>query len=120
MPVCEHCGGPGEHLHHWAPIAIFGRTDADRWPRAWLCRECHREWHRRIARQRSEDGVENHRTTTVPEPTQLFRGIEGTLDDLERIYDNDGYSDTDRLVAALDAVRTVLERLEHAAILKER
>lgn len=42
--TCEHCGSRGCELHHFAPRAIF--NDADSWPTAWLCTECHRLWHR--------------------------------------------------------------------------
>ncbi len=41
---CERCG---EHTlleqHHWAPFKYF--KDADRWPKSYLCRKCHEEWH---------------------------------------------------------------------------
>jgi hypothetical protein len=41
---CERCGSTtGTELQHWAPQAIF--SDADQWPKAWLCPTCHRTWH---------------------------------------------------------------------------
>jgi hypothetical protein len=41
---CERCGksGPVE-IHHWAPRSRF--PDADQWPTAQLCRDCHARWH---------------------------------------------------------------------------
>jgi hypothetical protein len=41
--TCEHCGARGCEYHHFAPRAIF--NDADSWPTAWLCPNCHRLWH---------------------------------------------------------------------------
>lgn len=44
---CERCGTTeGTQLHHWAPRAIFGGREADRWPTSWLCPDCHALWHR--------------------------------------------------------------------------
>lgn len=46
VPPCERCGTPdGTQLHHWAPSAIFGWAEADRWPTSWLCPSCHSLWH---------------------------------------------------------------------------
>jgi hypothetical protein len=43
---CERCGSIDDvEVHHWAPRSIF--DDADDWPTSWLCRPCHREWHRK-------------------------------------------------------------------------
>jgi len=41
---CARCGKE-THLeeHHWAPYKFF--QDANNWPKSWLCRECHEEWH---------------------------------------------------------------------------
>jgi len=44
-PPCVVCGRFGTERHHWAPREVFG-DEADHWPVAWLCRECHAEWHR--------------------------------------------------------------------------
>lgn len=49
-PLCEVCqGDQGVELHHWAPRQIFA-DEADQWPTSWLCRQHHREWHRKINR----------------------------------------------------------------------
>jgi hypothetical protein len=47
-PPCVVCGRWGTELHHWAPRHIFG-DQADHWPTAWLCKECHAYWHRCLA-----------------------------------------------------------------------
>lgn len=47
-PACEVCGAPDTERHHFAPVALFGHTEAERWPKAWLCRSCHTTWHRVI------------------------------------------------------------------------
>lgn len=42
--ACERCGSYSRvEWHHWAPRYLF--DDADSWPTAYLCRECHRRWH---------------------------------------------------------------------------
>ena len=44
---CARCESTeGTQLHHWAPRAIFGSREADRWPTAHLCPPCHSLWHR--------------------------------------------------------------------------
>jgi len=44
---CERCGtAEGTQVHHWAPRAIFGYIESDRWPTANLCPSCHSLWHR--------------------------------------------------------------------------
>jgi hypothetical protein len=48
-PPCQVCGQFGTELHHWAPREAFG-DEADHWPTAWLCPECHSHWHRRVSR----------------------------------------------------------------------
>lgn len=41
---CERCQQFADlDLHHWAPRSLF--QDADDWPVALLCLDCHREWH---------------------------------------------------------------------------
>jgi hypothetical protein len=45
-PRCVRCGTRGAEEHHWAPRAIFGRDIADLWPKDYLCKDCHDEWHR--------------------------------------------------------------------------
>lgn len=44
--ACERCGSVDVEYHHWAPRALF--DDADNWPGAYLCPQCHREWHRKV------------------------------------------------------------------------
>lgn len=41
---CSRCGCRGAELHHWAPRHLFG-DDADKWPKDYLCKSCHDEWH---------------------------------------------------------------------------
>lgn len=49
LPPCARCASTdGVELHHWAPRAIFGFTEADRWPQSYLCVPCHSTWHREI------------------------------------------------------------------------
>lgn len=46
IPACERCESTeGTQLHHWAPRAIFGAIEAERWPTAYLCPACHSVWH---------------------------------------------------------------------------
>ena len=45
-PPCARCGAFGTELHHFAPRAIFGGDEAEMWPTAWLCPDCHDYWHR--------------------------------------------------------------------------
>lgn len=45
-PRCAKCGVRGAEEHHWAPRAMFGRDIADLWPKDYLCKSCHDEWHR--------------------------------------------------------------------------
>ena len=45
-PPCIRCGAFGTQLHHFAPRAIFGAEEAELWPSAWLCPDCHDYWHR--------------------------------------------------------------------------
>lgn len=45
-PPCARCGAFGTQLHHFAPQAIFGKAEANLWPTAWLCTDCHELWHR--------------------------------------------------------------------------
>ena len=40
---CEVCDINEGELHHWAPQYLF--SDADSWPKSYLCRACHRKWH---------------------------------------------------------------------------
>lgn len=48
---CVVCGARGTEEHHWAPQAIFGKEVADRWPKDFLCKQCHDEWHRLVTPQ---------------------------------------------------------------------
>ena len=50
-PRCAKCGARGAELHHWAPRAMFGTEEADRWPTDHLCKTCHDEWHRLVTPQ---------------------------------------------------------------------
>lgn len=45
---CEVCGADGAHNHHWAPVAIFGDIEAEKWPRSFLCQPCHTKWHQLV------------------------------------------------------------------------
>jgi hypothetical protein len=48
---CARCGSEdGSELHHWAPSAVFGFWEADRWPKSYLCTTCHTLWHREMRR----------------------------------------------------------------------
>jgi protein-arginine kinase activator protein McsA len=40
---CEVCDVEGGELHHWAPQYLF--NDAEKWPKSYLCRTCHKRWH---------------------------------------------------------------------------
>jgi hypothetical protein len=45
---CARCGSEtGTEWHHFGMKHIF--EDAESWPGAYLCPNCHREWHNRIA-----------------------------------------------------------------------
>ena len=48
---CAKCGSRGAELHHWAPRAIFGPDEADHWPKDYLCKACHAEWHAKVTPQ---------------------------------------------------------------------
>ena len=43
----QGCPGSGEELHHWAPKCLFGPDAAELWPKGYLCRIHHQEWHKR-------------------------------------------------------------------------
>ena len=45
QPRCARCGARGAEEHHWAPRALFGKDEADRWPKDFLCKRCHDKWH---------------------------------------------------------------------------
>jgi len=47
-PRCARCGKRGAEAHHWAPQAMFGKEEADRWPKDHLCKGCHDLWHRLV------------------------------------------------------------------------
>lgn len=49
-PPCVRCGAWGTELHHWAPRAVFGELEAELWPTAYLCRDCHASWHSAMER----------------------------------------------------------------------
>jgi hypothetical protein len=45
LDECEHCHCLAFcERHHWAPRELFG-VEADRWPTANLCQDCHVIWH---------------------------------------------------------------------------
>jgi hypothetical protein len=48
---CARCGNRGTESHHWAPVGIFGRDEADKWPRDYLCKDCHDQWHKLVTPQ---------------------------------------------------------------------
>ena len=50
QPRCARCGARAAELHHWAPQSIFGKAEADTWPKDFLCVACHEEWHRRVTK----------------------------------------------------------------------
>ena len=51
QPRCAKCGARGAEEHHWAPQAMFGKDEANRWPKDFLCKRCHDEWHRMVTPQ---------------------------------------------------------------------
>lgn len=48
---CARCGNRTTELHHWAPKAIFGKDECERWPMDYLCVDCHAQWHRQVTPQ---------------------------------------------------------------------
>jgi len=52
---CPVCGDRGTELHHWAPVAMFGRSEADKWPKDYLCKTHHDDWHRTVTPQLTTD-----------------------------------------------------------------
>lgn len=48
---CVRCGAREAELHHWAPRAIFGDKDCEKWPKDYLCRDCHKFWHKMVTPQ---------------------------------------------------------------------
>lgn len=46
--VCcvEGCTNHDVEWHHFAPKGIFGE-DAEKWPKAWVCKAHHDDWHKR-------------------------------------------------------------------------
>ena len=51
QPRCAKCGARGAEEHHWAPQAMFGKDEANRWPKDFLCKACHDEWHLKVTPQ---------------------------------------------------------------------
>lgn len=47
LPPCEVCGERGVELHHWAPKELFPET-FELWPKSYLCKKHHDEWHNTI------------------------------------------------------------------------
>lgn len=41
---CAVCGSSDVELHHFAPTHLFG-SESDKWPKAYLCRKHHKQWH---------------------------------------------------------------------------
>jgi len=41
---CEVCEASDVELHHWAPREWF-QQEAEKWPKGYLCKGCHRYWH---------------------------------------------------------------------------
>jgi len=55
-PPCAVCHSrTGTEEHHFAPRHIFGWEEAERWPKAYLCKACHDKWHQAIAVHYQED-----------------------------------------------------------------
>lgn len=55
MPPCDRCGSKdGVEWHHFGVRHVFGEHDADTWPGAYLCRDCHTIWHFTIANHYSQ------------------------------------------------------------------
>lgn len=48
---CVRCGSRDAELHHWAPKGIFGNDEAEMWPKDYLCKSCHDQWHRMVTPQ---------------------------------------------------------------------
>jgi len=48
QPRCARCGARGAEEHHWVPQAMFGAEEANRWPKDFLCKRCHDQWHRLV------------------------------------------------------------------------
>lgn len=77
-PPCEVCGAFGTEIHHWAPKEFFG-WEADHWPTAYLCRDCHTRWHATMRtavpyKTRQQQNIENARPVAGPirhQPRQL-------------------------------------------------
>lgn len=42
---CVVCHKKGCELHHFAPRYIFGAEEAEKWPKEYLCRDHHSQWH---------------------------------------------------------------------------
>ena len=51
QPRCAKCGERGAEEHHWAPQAMFGKDEANRWPKDFLCKSCHDQWHLKVTPQ---------------------------------------------------------------------
>lgn len=45
---CARCGSRNTEVHHWAPKGLFGEAEAENWPQAYLCKDCHDQWHRMV------------------------------------------------------------------------
>lgn len=64
---CERCGSvEGVERHHWAPSAIFGYVEAERWPKGYLCTTCHSLWHRMMRKAGGWRLPEEERIEDVP------------------------------------------------------
>lgn len=48
---CAVCGNRNAEQHHWAPTAIFGKNVAEQWPKDYLCKKHHDEWHKTVTPQ---------------------------------------------------------------------
>ncbi len=46
-PACEPCTADGTEWHHFAPSSLFPDDHSRRHFGAYLCPECHAEWHQR-------------------------------------------------------------------------
>jgi len=54
---CEYegCLNTDVELHHWAPRFAF-ENNADRWPKSYLCRKHHQQWHILVTPKMSKNG----------------------------------------------------------------
>lgn len=54
---CVVCGNRYAEEHHWFPRGIAGK-EAEKWPKDYLCVDCHRRWHISVTPELVKDGKE--------------------------------------------------------------